>query len=593
MKNWLFILLLSISSIVFSQLPENYSSQLIQDNYNTIMGTIFNSDGTKMFAWEQAGKIYVSNWNGSVYIKQSNPVLDISDEVSGYRDFGLLSIALDPNFEVNGYIYLFYTVDRHHLLYYGTPNYDSNTNDYFKASISRLTRYKLNHLDNPMTTDYNSRLILIGESISTGIPLTHESHAGGTILFGSDGTLLLTTGDNASYNTTDTGSVSHTYYQQALNDGIMRPEENVGAFRSQMINSLCGKVLRLDPNTGDGITSNPHYNINNPRSAESRMYAMGLRNPFRASIKTNSGSLDPADANPGTLYVVDVGWGTWEDLHVIDKPGLNAGWPLYEGLTQLNSYYNSGTLNADESNQSFVSLCIQPSSFSDAPNPADRRYTHSRPSLAWMHGNTNITRVPWFNGSNPTDPRVGTPNSPTTGVEFRGNAGVAGTYIEGTDFGPNLTDKFIFSDYVRNWVGAATFNETNSPWISNVEEFAPINYGSGIVHMAQNPLDGSVFYSNIFVGEIRRFSYYDDTLNNESFQLNKIKIYPNPSKGDIVFSGINSEVTIEISSVTGHILYNKKTNESIVVSLPYQSGIYFAKITSNKDNTVIKKIIIE
>ena len=157
-----------------------------------------------------------------------------------------------------------------------------------------------------MTTDYSTRTILLGESITTGIPITHESHAGGTIMFGSDGTLLLTTGDNASYSTTDIGSISHTYYQQAINDGMMRPEENVGAFRSQMINSFCGKLLRLDPSTGDGIPSNPFYDSNSPRSPKSRMYAMGFRNPFRAAIKPNSGSTNPADANPGIIFVVDV-----------------------------------------------------------------------------------------------------------------------------------------------------------------------------------------------------------------------------------------------------------------------------------------------
>lgn len=587
----LFTILFSQS--ITAQLPENYSSEVIQNGYNTLMGTIFNADGTKMFAWEQAGKIYVSNWDGNAYVKQSTPVLDISDEVSGYRDFGLLSICLDPNFETNGYIYLFYTVDRHHLIHFGTANYNPNTNDYYKASISRVTRYTLNHQAVPMTTDYNSRFILLGESITTGIPLTHESHAGGTLLFGTDGTLLLTTGDNASYNTTDTGSVNHTYYQQALNDGIMRPEENVGAFRSQMINSLCGKVLRLDASTGDGVPSNPFYDSNNPRSAESRMYGMGLRNPFRAAIKPNSGSTNPADGNPGMLFVVDVGWNTWEDLHIFDKPGLNAGWPLYEGQTILSSYYNSGATNPDESNQLFKNLCSQPTSFVDDVNPALRRFVHRRPSVAWKHGGTNQARVPWFSGTTPTDPRVGTASSPTTGNEFRGNTGVGGVYITGTLFGEDMEDKFLFTDYVRNWVQAATLNPTNTPWFSDVSEFAPINYGVGIVHMSQNPLDGSVFYSNIFDGSLRRFSFYDETLGSVENNLSKIKIFPNPTKNHLNIENFQGEITIQVYDVLGKLVKSKIILSPEKLDLNLNSGIYILKIKNINKETLTRKIIVE
>ena len=499
---------------LYSNSPPDFIYTTVQTGYNSIMGSVFSDDGMQMFVWEKDGRVFVSNWNGSTYIKQNTAVLDISDEVGGWRDFGLISIALDPGFSSNGLIYLSYMVDREHLMHVDNPAdpnpnppYDPNNNDYFEATITRLTRYKINLGSNPLTTDYTSRKVLLGESPTTGIPLLHESHAGGAILFGDDGTLIMTTGDNASYNTTDTGSIDHTYYAQAIADGIMRADENVGAFRSQMINSFCGKVLRMDPDTGDGLTSNPHYDSNNPRSAQSRMYAMGLRNPFRMSIKKGSGSTNPADGNPGTLFVVDVGWGTWEDLHIFDKPGLNAGWPLYEGQTQLNSYYNSGTTNPDEvGNPTFQSLCVQPTSFTDDANPVNRRYTHNRPEVAWRHGSDDA-RVPWFSGTTPTDPRVGTAGSPTTGVQFRGNTGVSGLYLNDCGLGSDYQGKYFFTDYVRNFINVATLNDGTANWISDIEEFQPANFGSGIVHMAQNPLDGSIFYSNIFDGTLAQITY--------------------------------------------------------------------------------------
>ncbi len=589
--NFLFIMCMGSS---FAQLPENYSSETLSSTYTAPMGTIFNSNGSKMFVWTNAGQIYVSNWNGTNYVKQSAAVLDLSDEISGYRDFGLLSICLDPNFDINGLIYLFYTVDRHHLLYFGTPQYNPNTNDYYKASISRVTRYMLNHTQSPMTTDYSTRTILLGESITTGIPLTHESHAGGTLMFGSDGTLLLTTGDNASYSTTDTGSVSHTYYQQAIADGIMRPEENVGSFRSQMINSLCGKLLRLDPATGDGVPSNPFYDANNPRAPKSRMFAMGFRNPFRAAIKPNSGSTDPADANPGMVFVADVGWNNWEDLHIVDKPGLNAGWPLYEGQTLLSSYYNSGTTNPDEGNQLFKNLCAQPTSFVDAAIPANRRYTHHRPAITWKHGTSLQTRVPWFNGNNPTDPRIGANGSPTTGDEFRGNTGVAGTYISGTAFGEAMEGKFLFTDYVRNWVGVATLNATNAPWISHTSTFAPINYGSGIVHMSQNPMDGSIFYTNIFDGTIRRFSFYDETLEVDEEDITNIVFYPNPVLNELYISGLDQEYQLDIYSISGQHLLTKTLVGDSKIPLSLSSGIYVAKLIAfSSGQSTVRQIVVE
>ena len=63
-----------------------------------------------MFVWEKAGKVWVVE-NG---IKSL--LIDISPEVGNWNDFGLLGFALHPDFEINGYFYLLYTVDRHHFI---------------------------------------------------------------------------------------------------------------------------------------------------------------------------------------------------------------------------------------------------------------------------------------------------------------------------------------------------------------------------------------------------------------------------------------------------------------------------------------------
>jgi len=409
----LIIWLLIQATDSLAQLPAGFHNNLVQSGYNTPMGTVFSADAKQLFVWDKAGRVWVSVWNGTQYIKQPTAILDISPEVGNWRDFGLLSLCLDPNFATNGLIYLLYVVDRHHLLHFGTASYSDTKDEYFNATISRVTRYKVNTTNDGLFADLTSRKVLLGESQSTGIPLTHESQAGGTLLFGRDGTLLVSTGDNASYISTDLGNSSETYWQTAINDGILRVNENVGAFRAQMPTSLCGKILRLDPNTGDGVPGNPFYIPANTRSAASRVWTLGLRNPCRMSLQPGTGSTKAVDGNPGVLLVGDVGWNNWEEMHIIRQGGENAGWPLYEGILENSAYAIAAqTLeNKDEPNPSntctkpfltFADLLKQASEevvtvvnpCSGLPLPGlQRRYVHSVPALDWNHTN-NIARVP-------------------------------------------------------------------------------------------------------------------------------------------------------------------------------------------------------
>jgi hypothetical protein len=91
-----------------------------------------------MFVWERGGRVWIVE-NG---VKLSTPLIDIHDEVGGWRDYGLLGFALDPNFTSNGYIYLLYVVDHYYLNNFGTPGYDPNQDEYFMATIGRITRYR-------------------------------------------------------------------------------------------------------------------------------------------------------------------------------------------------------------------------------------------------------------------------------------------------------------------------------------------------------------------------------------------------------------------------------------------------------------------
>jgi glucose/arabinose dehydrogenase len=487
---------------VGQSLPSGFSSSQLQTGYTSPVGAVFSSNGQQLFVWEKAGRVWVSNWNGSTYVRQSAPVIDISDEVGDWGDGGFLSACLDPGFASNGLIYLFYVVDRHHLLYVNTPQYNRGLNEYDNSSINRVTRYRVATAGGVLAADLSSRQVLIGESKTTGIPMVYPSHVGGTLLFGRDGTLLVSTGDNAFYDGPDVGSQPNTYYQSAVSDGIMRPAENVGAFRSQMVGSLCGKILRINPANGDGVASNPFFDAANPRSPQSRVWSLGMRNPYRMTIQPNTGSTNPNDGNPGTLLVGDVGWSTVEEFDVVDQAGLNFGWPLYEGMETRPGYYGRNIRNEDEAGRpTFESLCLQPTSPTPNPDRTRRRFTHARPALDWQH-EPAIARVPGFEGSTPIFRTIGSPGAPA-GVPFNGYASIGGAYYTGTQFPAAYQNSYFFADFGQNWIRNLSLQGNQ---VQEVRAFAPSGFGQNIVDLEVNPLDGSLIYVST-TGRIMRISY--------------------------------------------------------------------------------------
>jgi glucose/arabinose dehydrogenase len=170
------------------------------------VGMTFDSTG-RTYVWERTGRIWFQEYQSTSW----SLLLNISDEVGAWGDYGLVGFALDPNFRSNGRIYLLYCVDRHHLLNAGTPAYNPASDSYFAATIGRLTRYTARASDGFQSVDPSSRTILIGETRQSGIPLLHDSHGVGTLLFGTDGTLLVSTGDGASYTSVDVGSAPETF----------------------------------------------------------------------------------------------------------------------------------------------------------------------------------------------------------------------------------------------------------------------------------------------------------------------------------------------------------------------------------------------
>ncbi|MCB0794952.1 MAG: PQQ-dependent sugar dehydrogenase [Flavobacteriales bacterium] len=499
--------------------PADFSTIPVSSGWNEPQGMVWDDAG-RMYVWEKAGQVWIVEPDGTRLV---DPLIDLSEEVGNWRDQGMLGFALDPSFATNGHIYMLYTVDRHHLMNFGTGSYSPASNEYFAATIIRLSRYTV-ELPLGTSVDPNSRTVLLGESPQTGIPLLHESHGPGTLLFGTDGSLLVSVGDGASFSSTDVGSASESYYATALQDGIIRPEDNVGSFRSQMVNSLNGKVLRLDPATGDGLPSNPFYDANDARAPCSRVWALGLRNPFRMSLRPGSGSPDPANGDPGTLYIGDVGWFQWEEINVCYEPGMNFGWPLFEGLEENVNYASLATPNGDapvpgydavicqQQFYFFQDLLVQdtPIHLNGHPDPCDPNsqvpvviphFFHSRPTIDYQHS-PDRSRTGIFNGNQAATIDLDDLLSPVPGPPFSGYASIGGTWFSGQGWPAEYQQTYFHADFAGGWIKRFEYDQQDSPM--SVHDFAS---GLGlIVQMAQAP-DGCLYYIRYSNGTIWKICY--------------------------------------------------------------------------------------
>jgi len=497
-----------------------FSDNLVSSGWNQVVGFQYDSLG-RMYVWEKSGKVWFVDANG---VKSTTPVINLSDEVGNWRDHGLNGFALDPNFNTNGYIYLYYTVDYYALKNKGKLNYSTTTNEYLRATIVRVTRYTCDAANDFKTALISTRLVLIGKTIKDGIPLLHTSHSGGSLVFGDDGSLLISTGDGSSFNQVDTGNATSSYWSNGLLDSIIRPAENVGSFRSQMLDSYNGKILRVDPATGMGLPSNPFYDPNSPDGPQSKVWCLGLRNPFRFTVKRGSGSTDITAGQPGVLMIGEVGWQVWEEINVSKNGGENFGWPFYEGLTPHTGYFSSQVKNLDEPNTildtvncgldfyRFRHLMIQDTLSNDSifPHPCDANqqipksshpFTHTRAAIDYRH-NTVETRVPVFTNGTANTVKIDDPSSPIVGQQFSGNASVGGVYNSDIRLSAKYFNTYFHADYGEGWIKNLKLDGNNN--IISIDTFAA-NLGP-VVYLTLNPNNGCLTYVH-YENEIRKICY--------------------------------------------------------------------------------------
>jgi len=230
-------------------------------------------DMERLFVLEKPGRVRIIK-NG---VLQAANFLDIDPIVTGgtsnENERGLLGMAFHPDYQNNGYFYVYYTAT--------SP-----------SGALTLARYQRDTDDeaNPA----GQVLLSISHPIS--------NHNGGMLAFSPvDGHLYMGTGDGGS-------------------------SCDPGAFpgNSQNLNSLLGKMLRLNVD-GDF----PYETGGNPFDGAipglDEIWHRGLRNPWRFSF----------DRLNGDMYIGDVGQNQREELDCVSDgiSGLNFGWNAYEGFS--------------------------------------------------------------------------------------------------------------------------------------------------------------------------------------------------------------------------------------------------------------------
>lgn len=361
--------------------------------------------GGRMLVAEKGGRVFTVK-NG---VKHPTPLWDRQSEVLSNGDRGLLGIAVDPRYNgnTNRWIYLLYTVDP-----------DSNGTDSDNDAFGRLIRVQVSASDSHVVS-YSSRQVLMGINWRQGPVSGGDSHTVGALRFGRDGSLLVSIGDGAQYNAMDAGGLDPAAFSSKRTD----PYEDIGSFRAQYLGSLAGKILRINPDNGQAYPSNPYWD-GSPTSARSKVWAYGLRNPYRFSVRPATGSTDPAAGNPGTLYIGEVGWTAYEELDVARAGGRNFGWPCFEGSGANSSYQGASPAHHG---------C---GTIGTAENPA----THSAP-LSWWHHATDSQ-------SNPPG--------------FHGNAAVGGVFYRGTRYPAQYRNHYFFGDYGQSWMRVAVMDENDN-----------------------------------------------------------------------------------------------------------------------------------
>ncbi|MEM8898405.1 MAG: ThuA domain-containing protein [Bacteroidota bacterium] len=194
--------------------------------------------------------------------KGSSSVIQEMKVFSELED-GLLGLSLDPNVSDNRWVYLFYSL----------PD----------VNHQRIARFTMS--ENFDALDMESEKVLLEFETQRD----ECCHSAGSMEFGSDGVLFISTGDNTNPHASDGfAPIDET-------DGRSPWDAQKSSANSM---DLRGKVLRIKPEA-DGTYSIPEGNLFADEAVgRPEIYVMGCRNPYRISVDKRTNYLYWGDVGP-------------------------------------------------------------------------------------------------------------------------------------------------------------------------------------------------------------------------------------------------------------------------------------------------------
>jgi len=265
---------------------------------------------------QRRGEIYLYN-SQTKKIKQAG-FLNVywKTAVKGVNaEEGLLGVKLDPDFAKNHYVYM----------YYSAPD----------SSVNRLSRFTLE----------NDTIINSSEKIVLQFYEQRDicCHTGGSIAFGPNKTLFVSTGDNTTpFDEPNQKYASHGYAPLDDRPGHEQYDERRSSGNT---NDLRGKILRIKVKE-DGSYEIPEGNLfpKGTDKTKPEIYVMGDRNPYRISVDQKNGNLYwgevGPDANNDSLDTH--GPRGYDEVNQARKAGF-FGWPFFIGNNYPYHLYDYAT----------------------------------------------------------------------------------------------------------------------------------------------------------------------------------------------------------------------------------------------------------
>nr|XP_043639570.1 HIPL1 protein-like [Erigeron canadensis] len=293
---------------------------------STYVHMVPHPDGSnRVFVCNQKGKIWLAvvpevGSSQSLMVDESDPYLDLSDQVKFATEMGLMSMAVHPNFTSNGRFFVAFNCDK-----FQQPGCEGrcSCNTHVGCDPAKLESLQESYpcqfhiVISEFTangTTASSKLSWKGHANSVEVRriftmgLPFEAYHAGQIIFGpTDGYLYFMIGD---------ASHDADLYNFAQNK-----------------NSLIGKILRLNvdiiPSVEEisklGLWGNYSIPKDNPYTAdkelEPEIWALGFSNPWRCSFDSEK---------PSRFVCGDCGKNRYEEIDIVKKGG-NYGWRVYEG----------------------------------------------------------------------------------------------------------------------------------------------------------------------------------------------------------------------------------------------------------------------